>query len=101
MEQHLAFSSYLGDEGFAPIPANSPDRLSDKCQLLSAYHQNLVRNSQRILAFLAVARRDRTGTTVHEGVGMCARAGNLLCYNLWAPLVDRDDRDLLRAFLTC
>jgi trimeric autotransporter adhesin len=26
---------------------------------------------------------------VHEGVRVCALAGNLLCYNLYAPLVDR------------
>jgi hypothetical protein len=48
---------------------------------------NLVRNSCRALAFLALARRNRTGTAVRAGIPVCAWAGNLLCYNLNAPFM--------------
>jgi hypothetical protein len=63
---------------------------------------NLVRNSCRVLAFSSLVRRNRTGTAVRERIRVCALARNLLCYNLYAPLVNtRDYAVTLRAFPTC
>ena len=86
-QEHLA----LSPRRFLPILA-SP--VQAECSKFSP-------QSGRASAFSALALRDRTGTTVHEGIGMGARTGNLLCYNLWVPLRSSAIMVSSGAFLTC
>ena len=81
--QHSALSENVGSR----VSRKGLGWLNAVCLIPS----NLVRNSNLPSAFLTLAHRNRTGTAVHECLPARVLAGNLLCYNLQAPLVDARD----------